>query len=76
MVRAQDPIVHGIVVVSTGSDSIRINRDDAVDNLGIITGGNENDHISPSDFLTITMSELQLIPSSQGRIHTGTDVIY
>lgn len=76
MLRAQDPIVHRIIIVSTGSDSMRINGDDTVNNFGSIPGGNENDHIPSSDFLTTAIIELQSIPSSQGRVHTGTNVIY
>ena len=71
----QDPRVDTLAVISPGFYSFGIQGDNAVNNLRPICRRNENDHISPPDFLPVVRNGMQLIPGLQRRIHAGTIII-
>jgi hypothetical protein len=59
---AQEPGIYPIVVVPLGPDARRIHGDDTMDNSGIISRRNKDNHISTLDFLPFIRCDPQPIP--------------
>jgi len=75
VIRAEDTRINIVIVVPAGSDSLRINGDNAVDDFVVGPWWDKNDYISRSDYPAIVRNDVKTISALEGRVHAGTDII-
>ena len=75
VVRGENPWIDSTGVIPPGPDSVRINRDNAVDDFSLASWLDKSDYISWPDWTAIVRYDAETVPIHEERVHAGTDVI-
>jgi hypothetical protein len=75
VIRGEHPWIDLFAVIPPGLNAARINRYNAVDDFGLASWRNKNDDIAWPDGPPIVGDDMQTIPISQERVHTGSNII-